>query len=247
MQDSTRKSAGGPTLIGSVQRALRLLSALEHHGGRATAKQLARDTRLPLATTYHLLRTLQHEGAVFNEYGHYLLPPPITTSAPRREFVQTWLDGLGRDLHTVTYLAVHRAGDVEVTAVSWHPLCGLPADPERLSATAYAHAAGQSLLARLSEEQQRAHLARHPVERLTPYTAPDTATALTRLARIPPFSPVVELQELAIGYASAAVPVSVGALQAAVAFSVRMERSGELGSMTAWLRARTEDVLRSLT
>ena len=48
--------AGGPTLIQSVQRALRLLEVLAEHSGRARAKELARATGLPLATTYHLLR-----------------------------------------------------------------------------------------------------------------------------------------------------------------------------------------------
>ncbi len=51
-----------PTLIASVQRALHLMEAVASHPGGAPAKQLAREARLPLATTYHLLRTLAHEG-----------------------------------------------------------------------------------------------------------------------------------------------------------------------------------------
>ena len=54
--------AGGPTLIQSVQRALRLLEVVAEHDGRARAKELARAAGLPLATTYHLLRTCAHEG-----------------------------------------------------------------------------------------------------------------------------------------------------------------------------------------
>ena len=53
---------GGPTLIRSVQRALRLLEVVGEHDGRATAKEIARIAGLPLATTYHLLRTCTHEG-----------------------------------------------------------------------------------------------------------------------------------------------------------------------------------------
>jgi hypothetical protein len=56
--DETRK----PTLIASVQRALRLMEVVASHPSGAPAKQLAREARLPLATTYHLLRTLAHEG-----------------------------------------------------------------------------------------------------------------------------------------------------------------------------------------
>jgi hypothetical protein len=55
---------GGPTLITSVQRAFRLLEVVSAHENGAPAKQLARETGLPLATAYHLLRTLVHDGYV---------------------------------------------------------------------------------------------------------------------------------------------------------------------------------------
>ena len=50
-----------PTLIQSVQRALRLLEVVAEHDGRAHPKAIARAAGLPLATTYHLLRTCTHE------------------------------------------------------------------------------------------------------------------------------------------------------------------------------------------
>ncbi|MFI5763018.1 helix-turn-helix domain-containing protein [Streptomyces sp. NPDC051563] len=61
-----------PTLIGSVQRALRLVEAMYAEGG-ATAKRLARVTGIPLPTVYHLLRTLSHEGYVQREGGSFRL------------------------------------------------------------------------------------------------------------------------------------------------------------------------------
>ncbi|MEY3734892.1 MAG: hypothetical protein RL347_2251, partial [Actinomycetota bacterium] len=54
-------SESAPTLIQSVQRALHLVEAVSARQGRARAKELARDLRLGLPTTYHLLRTLTHE------------------------------------------------------------------------------------------------------------------------------------------------------------------------------------------
>ena len=51
-----------PTLIQSVQRALRIIEVVAEHDGRARAKEVARATGLPLPTTYHLLRTCAHEG-----------------------------------------------------------------------------------------------------------------------------------------------------------------------------------------
>ncbi len=47
----------GPHLITSVQRAFRLLEAVSEHQNGAPAKQLARETGLPLATATCLLRT----------------------------------------------------------------------------------------------------------------------------------------------------------------------------------------------
>ncbi|APU38913.1 IclR family transcriptional regulator [Streptomyces sp. TN58] len=61
-----------PTLIGSVQRALRLVEAMYAEGG-ATAKRLSRVTGIPLPTVYHLLRTLSHEGYVEREGGSFRL------------------------------------------------------------------------------------------------------------------------------------------------------------------------------
>src|SRR4051794_41356215 len=52
----------GPTLIQSVQRALRLLEMVAEFDGRAQAKELARAAGISLPTTYHLLRTVTHEG-----------------------------------------------------------------------------------------------------------------------------------------------------------------------------------------
>ncbi|MFD3546645.1 helix-turn-helix domain-containing protein [Streptomyces sp. NPDC058655] len=66
------QKASTPTLIGSVQRALRLVEAMYAEGG-ATAKRLARVTGIPLPTVYHLLRTLSHEGYVKREGGAFRL------------------------------------------------------------------------------------------------------------------------------------------------------------------------------
>ncbi|MGW2013427.1 hypothetical protein [Streptomyces sp. NPDC001927] len=50
-----------PTLIGSVRRALLLLEIV--------AKRVSRTAGLPLDTTYHLLRTLVHDGYPHHERG----------------------------------------------------------------------------------------------------------------------------------------------------------------------------------
>lgn len=70
--DSGNGTTTAPTLIGSVQRALRLVEAMYAEGG-VTAKRLARLTGIPLPTVYHLLRTLTHEGYVQREGGAFRL------------------------------------------------------------------------------------------------------------------------------------------------------------------------------
>src|SRR5205823_3132121 len=61
------------TLIGSVQRAMRLLECVAGHEHGAPAKQLARETGLALPTAYHLLRTLVHEGYLRRDKGLFFL------------------------------------------------------------------------------------------------------------------------------------------------------------------------------
>lgn len=78
----------GPTLINSVRRAVHLLDAVGSAGGPVPAKALARRTQLPLATTYHLLRTLVHEGYLTRQQGGYVLGDRLTTlvaNGPARE------------------------------------------------------------------------------------------------------------------------------------------------------------------
>nr|WP_010467862.1 helix-turn-helix domain-containing protein [Streptomyces sudanensis] len=116
-----------PTLIGSVQRALRLLEAVGSHEGGAPAKQLARETGLPLATAYHLLRTLTHEGYLTREKGLFTLGEAARRLAGaealqnRRGKIEGsmahWWDTIG----VPVCFAVYRDGEFELVAVSDRP------------------------------------------------------------------------------------------------------------------------------
>ncbi|MDT9681868.1 helix-turn-helix domain-containing protein [Streptomyces sp. TRM76323] len=116
-----------PTLIGSVQRALRLLEAVGSHEGGAPAKQLARETGLPLATAYHLLRTLTHEGYLVRDKGMFTLGEAARRLAAagslqnRRSKIEDslahWRDTIG----VPVCFAVYRDGEIELVAVSDHP------------------------------------------------------------------------------------------------------------------------------
>lgn len=124
---TTASSTAVPTLIGSVQRALRLLEAVGTHRDGAPAKQLAREAGLPLPTAYHLLRTLTHEGYLRRENGVFLFGAAaenLTAARGSRSRPSTVTDSLAhwRDAIGVpVYCAVYREGEIELIAVADAP------------------------------------------------------------------------------------------------------------------------------
>ncbi|TYB44301.1 helix-turn-helix domain-containing protein [Actinomadura chibensis] len=65
------------SMVRSLQRGLRLMNAVGEQGP-VHAKQLARYTGVPLATVYHLLRTLLHDKYVVRlGDGSYVLGPAL--------------------------------------------------------------------------------------------------------------------------------------------------------------------------
>ncbi|WP_328941701.1 helix-turn-helix domain-containing protein [Streptomyces sp. NBC_00250] len=237
----------GPTLIGSVRRALALLELVAEHG-ELTAKRLSRMAGLPLPTTYHLLRTLVHDGHLRNERGAFRLGPaaPRLTGAGRMQGARLpeWLRMLGEDLDAPVYYAVLAGEEVELAAVVDTP--GRPAVEEwaEFRATAHAHALGQCLLAQLDTEDRRAYLARRPVSRLTPRTVRDEEALMRRLAGVRRGAPVVEREEYLLGTVCGAVPITVGGVHSAVGFSLPVSEEDRLGSTAVRLRERLERGLR---
>jgi DNA-binding IclR family transcriptional regulator len=241
-----------PTLIGSVQRALRLLEAVSDHPGGAPAKQLAREAGLPLPTAYHLLRTLTHEGYLHREQGVFVLGAAAGrlgrggTGQARRgtitEAMERWRDTLG----VAVYFSVYREGEVALTALAEsieHPAVEEWAD---LRETAHAHAIGQCLLSQLDTRTRRDHLDRHPVEALTPYTVRDGSALLERLAAIERMQTVFERQEYALGTVCAAIPLTIGQTATVLAISMPFDQEYRLESTIERLRGEVGEVARSL-
>ncbi|WP_197287881.1 IclR family transcriptional regulator [Streptomyces apocyni] len=232
MADSGTTTA--PTLIGSVQRAMRLLEAVAAHEGGAPAKQLAREAGLALPTAYHLLRTLAHEGYLRREKGVFALGPAAELLAAsgaqqkRRgmigDVLEHWRDAIG----VPVYFALYREGEVEVVAVADTP--GSPAVEEwaDFRQTAHAHAIGQCLLSQLDDDARRDHLARYPVQSITPYTVRDGRVLLGRLQAVNRMAPVIEQQEYALGTVCAAVPITAGATAATLAISLPVHQADRL-------------------
>ncbi|MFJ1707782.1 IclR family transcriptional regulator [Kitasatospora sp. NPDC088346] len=232
-----------PTLITSVQRALRLLEEVGGHPDGATAKQLARSAALPLGTTYHLLRTLTHEGYLRRADGRFYLGASVDCISradvrrAERADLRSRMAQLGEELDAAVYFAVYEEGEVRLVDAADGP--GRPAVEEwaDFRLTAHAHAAGLCLLAQLGEDERRDHFARHPPAALTPSTLTDEGLLLRRLARVRPTAPVLERQEYALGTVCAAVPITVGSVIATMALSLPLDQAARLPAAAARLRS----------
>lgn len=232
----TAPAAGAPsaTLIGSVQRAMRLMECVAEHAYGAPAKQLARETGLALPTAYHLLRTLVHEGYLRREKGLFFLGEAaerLSSSGAAQKRRSTVVDALARWRDAIgapVYYAMYRDGEIDVVCVSDTP--GNPAVEEwaDFRETGHAHAIGQCLLSQLDEEARRDHLDRYPVQPVTPYTVRDGNAMLKRLERMRRMVPVIERQEYALGTVCAAIPITVGTTAATMALSLPVHQADRL-------------------
>ncbi|MFH9739122.1 IclR family transcriptional regulator [Streptomyces roseolus] len=223
-----------PTLIGSVQRALRLLEAVASHADGAPAKQLARETNLPLPTTYHLLRTLTHEGYLLRDKGAFYLGEAVARLAGggavqnRRIKIEDSLAHWRDEIGVPVYFALYRDGEVELVSVADTPHSPAVEEWADFRETGHAHAIGQCLLSQLDLKSRQDHLDRHPVEAITPYTVRNQRVLLERLGGLGRMEPLVERQEYALGTVCAAIPITVGDTAATLAISLPLHQEERL-------------------
>ncbi|MFJ8040219.1 IclR family transcriptional regulator [Kitasatospora sp. NPDC096147] len=240
--DSPARTAREPTLIASVQRALRLLEAVGRYTDGATAKQLARAGGLPLGTAYHLLRTLTHEGYLCRIDGRFFYGASVDGIGQgggrqaERADLRSRMEQIGLELDTAVYYAVYEDGEVRVVDVAEAPARPAVAEWADFRVTANAHAVGQCLLSQLGEQDRQDHFSRHPPVELTPSTVTDRTLLLRRLAAAVPSRPVLERQQYALGTVCAAVPITVGSAVATMAISLPAARAGELAGKAERLR-----------
>ncbi|WP_328499313.1 helix-turn-helix domain-containing protein [Streptomyces sp. NBC_00414] len=241
------------TLIGSVQRAMRLLESVARHEHGAPAKQLAREAGLALPTAYHLLRTLVHEGYLRREKGLFFLGEAaerLSRGGARQKRRSTIADALGswRDsIGAPVYYAVYRDGEIEVQCVADTP--GNPAVEEwaDFRETGHAHAIGQCLLSQLDAEARRDHLDRYPVQSVTPYTVRDDHALIRRLESTGRMQPVIERQEYALGTVCAAIPLTLGSTAATVAISMPSHQADRLLPAARQLQSEIGALLGTLS
>ncbi|GGS91099.1 IclR family transcriptional regulator [Streptomyces griseoviridis] len=241
------------TLIGSVQRAMRLLECVAGHRYGAPAKQLARETGLALPTAYHLLRTLVHEGYLRRDKGLFFLGEAaerLSGSAAqqkRRTALTDALAGLSEVIGVPVYYARYRAGEIDVVCVADTPSTPAVEEWTDFRGTAHAHAVGQCLLAQLDEDARLDHLGRHPVRPITRYTVRDAHTLLKRLERLGCDEPVTEHQEYALGTVCGAIPLTVGDMAATLAVSLPVHQADRLLPAVRQLRSEAGRLMGTLS
>ncbi len=163
-----------PTLINSVVRALRLLEEVGEAGSPLSAKQLAHRTGLALGTTYHLLRTLVHEGYVVRTEDGFALGDRVDTLADARHKAlnltraRRVLLELHEEMGAAAYLAILEDGEVRIAEIVDSPTAPRTDLWVGLHEAAHATALGKAILVGLPESGRRAYLAAHPMNDLPP-------------------------------------------------------------------------------
>jgi len=213
-----------PTLIQSVQRALRLVDAVGALDGRGQAKELARAVGLNLSTTYHLLRTLTYEGYLLRlDDGSYALGPSLTRVASKDHLpsvlarARAPMQSLRDQLRSPVYLALYRDGEISVVEI-----VDSPRNPSidlwiGMHDSAHATALGKCILGALDEDLRQDYLSRHPLHELTRHTVTDRRLLEAEIHRTTLLSS--DDQEYAVGVHCLATPVITPDLIGAVAVS----------------------------
>ncbi|WP_131742705.1 IclR family transcriptional regulator [Actinomadura roseirufa] len=242
-----------PTLIASVQRALHLLEAVASHSGGAPAKQLAREARLPLATTYHLLRTLAHEGyATRLPDGVWVIGDRVRSLHGRSRTqqllacVRPALAALRDELGVATYFGMHVDGEIRLIDVADGPRTPRVDLWVGFESSAHATAIGKCVLSQLDEDRRRDYLSRHPLVDLTPHTITDSHRLLRGLRT--PGGLSFDHEEYALGTGCAAVPVTdgVGETVGALAISCRPGRLRRIEASAHRMKSVAATLQRSL-
>ncbi|MEV5440523.1 IclR family transcriptional regulator [Streptomyces sp. NPDC052682] len=244
----------GPTLITSVQRALRLLEAVSGHDNGAPAKQLARETGLPLATAYHLLRTLVHDGYVRKlDDGGFVLGDKLQAlhGAGRGQAllgrVRPTLAALRDDLGTAAYLTFYEDGEIRVAEIVDGPRAPRVDLWVGFADAGHATALGKSVLRELDEESRKDYLARHHLADLTPRTITSPGELLRHIDASPVAPAVTDLEEYALGTVCVAVPVRSGDVLGSLGVSLPADRLSRLPEIRARLLPVASRVTRTLS
>ncbi|MFE2520744.1 IclR family transcriptional regulator [Streptomyces mirabilis] len=244
----------GPTLIMSVQRAFRLLEAVGAHENGVPAKHLARETGLPLATTYHLLRTMVHDGYVRKlDDGGFVLGDKVQslhTSGRGQALlgrVRPTLAALRDEIAAAAYLTFYEDGEIRVAEIVDSPRAPRVDLWVGMEDAGHATALGKCVLRELDDESREDYLSRHPLADLTPRTITSPLELLRRLDSSPMAPAVTDLEEYSLGTVCVAVPVYSGETLGSLGVSLPVNRLSRLEEVLGRLTPTANRVTRRLS
>lgn len=219
-----------PTLIGSVQRALRLVDIVANSPRPLPTKMLAAITGLTPGTTYNLVRTLIHEGYLSAEPDGLVLGARFPTFQREIDTRGVFLARVRAALRSVTdevgataYLSRYDDGEmhlIDIVGAEQNPRVELWVG---LQSSGHATALGKQILAELPDDDRLDYLSRHRLEELTPRTISDRRTLLTELEHSPGWT--LDQEEYLIGATCVAVPVIAPNVTASLAISLPSDQA----------------------
>lgn len=204
------------TRIQSVSRATALLLAVAESPDGETAKRLASRAKLSLATTYHLLTTLQADGMLTkDELRVFRLGSSIGVLADAYQQLgsvpaqyRQALQSVARQTGETAYLGVWRNGGVQVLdrAEGSHAVRVVGLDVG-FGEDMHARASAKLFLAFTPENLRVSVLDRMRLRRLTPHTITKTSELLADFARIREEKLAFDREEFQLGVKCVSAPI----------------------------------------
>jgi len=224
-------------LIGSVQRALRILETLGRHPYGLNAKQISLKLRLNLSTSYHLLNTLEHEGYVIKDpdtllfrlsgkvgYAIFGQLPPAQLVRHLTPHVET-LQELTRE---TAYLSVWDGREITLSAIVEAP------QTVRVKSLTigdigsnHASALGKAVLAFMDEAQFDTYFQGRPLPAFTTNTVTHLPTLRASLVAVRRDGYSIDLEEFMLEVHCLGAPIfdTHGHIAASIAISLPISRA----------------------
>ena len=223
-------------LIGSVQRALRILELLAQHPPGLNAKQVSQQLQLHLSTCYHLLNTLIVSGYVVKdpETSCFRLGGKIGYTvhghASPAQLVQQFrphVQALQEATHETAYLSLWDRAEIILSFIVESPLSvRVKALTIGYSEANHAMALGKAILAYLDEVQLDHYFNSRGLPAFTPNTITDIATLKNHLAEIRQHGYSLDLEEFLSDVCCISAPIfdASGQVAASIAISLPSSR-----------------------
>ena len=169
-------SATPPTLIQSLQRGMYLVAAVTERGP-LTARALSEGTGICLPTTYHLLRTLVHEGYLQREAdGRYGLGRQLTfvtqleSRARSLRLVREEMADLAAEARVTVSIGALVDEEIVISQVVTHSSVPRFDCWPGMAIPGHATAIGKNILSRMAPTQLAGYLVTHPLRQFTAQT-----------------------------------------------------------------------------